>query len=546
MKKVIFVLILSIIAFTYYSCDTSSFDKPERAAERPAYEVVTIYFAGSTGTSTMWQPKLSRFGRSETVATLHHFQKDNKDPGFSNHHKVMINGIDAIVDPWDWNSVWQQAYKALFPILKKCEGECITLNLVGFSRGGVSAMHFATQISKHTNFEGRIEKFNILVFDPVPGDINTDSIDSRYFNLPANTEYLGFYAVDERTKHFAPLFPYRGNSPTELINFFTVPGSHETLVGSIKIDGHAHNFSSENEDEDLTHLSRTLRIVATEMLGSSDWGHVRFRQPLEDGDVEGTYSAELDLNWYYNNTNDTNDTNLSVLKNRFNNKMVDIYSYNDYVKMRAYSFNSLFVGFQDCESLIVEEKARCVYFQTGEWTAQNLGSANTSLLNQELSLVLSPLKQKEVDINNDPNKEYRIWNLIRYRGSLDVDADFFDYEDDNCPETYNPDQADTDGDKLGDMCDPDNDNDGVLNESDICPNTPLGELVNPINGCSLDQLAPCDGPRGTDRSWRNHGEYVSARTKFANEFVKMKLLTHKENADIVSEAAKSDCGRTLW
>ncbi len=537
MKKIIYAFILVLVSLAIYSCDSSSVDRAEKAAALADNEVVTIYFAGSTGTSTMWQPKLSRFGRSETVATLHHFQKDNSDPGFSNHHKVIIKGIGQLTSKAAWDYKWKMAYDALLPILDECEGECITLNLVGFSRGGVSAMHFATQIAKHDNFVGRIEKFNILVFDPVPGDNNVDSIDSRYFNLPANTEYLGFYAVDERSLWFGPVFPYRGNSPSELINFFTVPGSHETMVGSIKENGHDHNFDSDNEVEELAHLSQTLKIVATEMLGSSDWGHVRFRQPLEDGDVEETYSAELDLNWYYNDTNDTNDTNLSVLKDRFNKKMVDIYNYNAYVKMRASTFSALF---QDCESDIVKAKARCVYYQTEEWLDDTLGSANTSLNNRNLSLFLSPLSQKEVKFIDDLfSEEYKIWNLIRYRGSLDVDADMIDYSEDNCPEVYNPDQANSDDDSLGDVCDPDNDNDGVLDELDICPYTPKDGIVHPENGCTLEQFAPCDGP------WRNHGEYVSTRTSFANDMAKMGLYTHKEKSDIVSEAARSNCGKFL-
>lgn len=41
-------------------------------------------------------------------------------------------------------------------------------------------------------------------------------------------------------------------------------------------------------------------------------------------------------------------------------------------------------------------------------------------------------------------------------------------DDDNCPNDYNPDQSDVDSDGLGDFCDPDADDDGLLNENDNC------------------------------------------------------------------------------
>ena len=46
---------------------------------------------------------------------------------------------------------------------------------------------------------------------------------------------------------------------------------------------------------------------------------------------------------------------------------------------------------------------------------------------------------------------------------------------DNCPDVSNPLQEDADGDHLGDACDPDKDGDGVLNAVDNCP-----MIVNPL------------------------------------------------------------------
>jgi hypothetical protein len=51
---------------------------------------------------------------------------------------------------------------------------------------------------------------------------------------------------------------------------------------------------------------------------------------------------------------------------------------------------------------------------------------------------------------------------------VDTDGDHVGDLFDNCPLNANPNQADTDGDGIGDVCDKDIDNDGVLNKSDNC------------------------------------------------------------------------------
>jgi hypothetical protein len=87
---------------------------------------------------------------------------------------------------------------------------------------------------------------------------------------------------------------------------------------------------------------------------------------------------------------------------------------------------------------------------------------------------------------------------------------------------------------------PDSDGDGVPDMFDQCPNTPPGAIVN-TNGCSIAQLVPCDGPV-TGGTWKNHGQYVAAVVHEATVFLQSGLITRRQWAHIVTQAARSRCG----
>ena len=74
---------------------------------------------------------------------------------------------------------------------------------------------------------------------------------------------------------------------------------------------------------------------------------------------------------------------------------------------------------------------------------------------------------------------------IARAGIYDVDNDGVANAIDNCMIVANPDQADRDGDKVGDACEGDLDNDGVVNASDACPNE-KGSLPNGCNPPDAD------------------------------------------------------------
>jgi hypothetical protein len=299
-------------------------------------QVLTLYFCGTGIKSDAYEAANSAWHQPELLCELfrddssHKIKQGEWVTGFwepvwdetgdvGPHHRYILNGagtspefniFDIIFDLLGtadpnfghrtWDLINYEAKCALELVIEHHSGEDVILNLVGYSRGGISCLKFANYV--YVKDYPQVKKINILAYDPVPGGFDPIGSFGDDFNLSEKVnQYVALYADHERAYMFEPVIPQRSSNTTKML-MVRVPGSHETLVGNRQVDGHSITFLQYNtqenlEDQGYEYVSIVSKIIAHQLLTSVEWGNV----PLDTGyggvDTRNLFENKLNNMW---------------------------------------------------------------------------------------------------------------------------------------------------------------------------------------------------------------------------------------------------------
>ena len=134
---------------------------------------------------------------------------------------------------------------------------------------------------------------------------------------------------------------------------------------------------------------------------------------------------------------------------------------------------------QGPQMLVVEGQTWAMDLSTGAGGFVKL-SGNLFVLDGDLTLDLG-----------QPGGNSTINYVTIVNAPADLDGDGVGTFADNCPETVNPDQLDSDGDHAGNLCDADDDDDGFLDEADCAPTQGMTWLEPvEVDDLRVDGVAP--------------------------------------------------------
>ncbi|HEY0787015.1 MAG TPA: HYR domain-containing protein, partial [Thermoanaerobaculia bacterium] len=197
------------------------------------------------------------------------------------HYRYSVEGIatpmcaSEFVDPdWGprgWSVATGEALMAIRAAMNANPDDTWILNLVGHSRGGVLAMTTARAAVSATDVEPKIEKINILAYDPVPGCGDPIGRLGSSFRLPSKvSQYVALYAKHHMQFSFEPVIPERESASTTMW-MSVIPGSHTDLAGALDY---------------RRDIAAVGMAIAVQLLSSPNWGSVGlpgFLSSIDDG-----------------------------------------------------------------------------------------------------------------------------------------------------------------------------------------------------------------------------------------------------------------------
>lgn len=421
--------------------------------------VATIYFAGTGLNDEWWEEEHTRWkNHPELLATLYH---DQVATDF-NQHKLFVAGIGAPPDcrgllglaqqgaPFlDLCRNWAKTINEAKVFLKKIlgtelmTGDSLILNLVGYSRGAVSTGMFAN-LAETLDPDGLIVKINILSIEPAPGIIIPAEAKPASDRITHN---VVIFAQDERSHLFGALIPHYNEAVTDAW-MFRVRGSHETLAGNLQVNGHSYVLGVVIVSPVLSPVYGGLDIIygltaitSVELLGSPQWGNVEFLPTLYDdiyyrGMSEAERKAAFLNNIEVMNEAEAFDPFIDYELMRLTPTTLALESYHYF----PFAWKCYVVP---VPSLYLHNAPRCAR------RIDEFGSSRYQPLENQLDIPLIG-----VDYSGEA-----AWQRIKELGTTDLDPDddndgILD-ENDNCPLMRNPDQADHEADGIGDVCDDD-------------------------------------------------------------------------------------------
>ncbi|MDB6049274.1 MAG: hypothetical protein JWR17_2020 [Pseudomonas sp.] len=181
----------------------------------------------------------------------------------------------------------QELQQAIIKLYRKGGPIPTQVNLVGWSRGGISCHMLANAMLADSQLKHI--KVNIFAVDPVPGILN---FQGEKVSLGSNvSEYVAFYAKDERSKGFACVIPTTHSSTK--VHVYPMAGRHATLVGNAAANGSEGAKALPEPGRIVRHFAETCLtrwgVQLSKKLNLSTAEIARFHESFEQN--EGKYIA---------------------------------------------------------------------------------------------------------------------------------------------------------------------------------------------------------------------------------------------------------------